>query len=207
MTDNSTSAVCFQWLGDYVDLTRDDITLEEMNSAFTLRLIGGIIFVVILMTIGAIGNIHVIYIYGWKFKPSSYRIFVLWLSFIDAANFGLCAPLLIDYLLKPVTYESVPMCKIFRFLLYACAICSACALVVIAIDRCNKILRPLKQPMTRRTVKILCGACVVIAVLFSWPTLLLFTVTDSPTGIPGLIVGFLGISWNKIILYMSACEA
>ncbi|KAK3087458.1 hypothetical protein FSP39_006159 [Pinctada imbricata] len=186
---SSGALKCHSWITQYLNISRKDITLEELNSVFVLRLLGGITFVSLLAVIGLVGNIHVIYIFGWKFaKSTDYKVFVLWLGWIDIAATSVNAPMLLYYLFKPLTFESDFLCKTFRFLQYLCAICSNCALVVIAINRCLKILRPLRLPTTPITAKRNCGISLVIAVCLSWPAIPLFSVVNSPTGIEGVTV-------------------
>lgn len=178
---------CHVWVKDFLPSDRN-ITLEFANQILVTRLIGGIIFLGFLIVIGLVGNAHVIYIYTRKFKNSNYRIYVLWLAILDIFNCCVTAPLVITYLCFPVTFQSDAFCKIYRFVLYFVSICSTCALVVIATDRCRKVTRPLGSQITTPQARLMCAACVGVSLLLSWPALVLYGITDEPTGIPGLMV-------------------
>ncbi|KAK3087209.1 hypothetical protein FSP39_003130 [Pinctada imbricata] len=180
--------VCHVWVKEHLEFNQSkNVTLPEVNKILVLRMLGGIIFLSSLIVIGLFGNIHVLYVYSRKYKNSNYRIYVLWLAVLDILNCTVSAPLVIAYLFHPVTFPSDLFCKVFRFLLYFCSVCSTSALVVIAIDRCRKVLKPLKRQITTTQAKKLCVLCLIVAVLLSWPAVFLYGLTEAPTGIPGLV--------------------
>lgn len=187
MSGDDLNLTCHTWVKDYLPRDRN-ITLELANQILVTRLIGGVIFLAILIVIGLVGNAHVIYVYTRKFKNSNYRIYVLWLAILDIFNCSVSAPLVIIYLCNAVTFQSEVFCKTYRFILYFASICSTCALVVIAIDRCRKVTRPLGTQITTSQARLMCAACLGISLLLSWPALVLYGITDEPTGIPGLMV-------------------
>lgn len=184
---NSQNLTCHTWIKEYLPSDRN-ITLEFANQILVTRLIGGIIFVGILIVIGLVGNAHVIYVYSRKFKNSNYRIYVLWLAILDIFNCSVSAPMVVIYLCYPVTFQTEAFCKIYRFILYFASICSTCALVVIAIDRCRKVTAPLGIQITSVQARLLCSSCFVVSAVLSWPALILYRITEEPTGIPGLTV-------------------
>ena len=204
-TDN-TSVIeypqCHEWVHRYIDANAtSSVTLDDVNRVLTLRLLGGIIFLSSLIVIGLFGNVHVLYVYCRKYKKSNYRIYVLWLAILDILNCTITAPLVIFYLFTPVVYPNDIFCKIFRFMLYFFAMCSTSALVVIAVDRCRKVLKPLKRQITTTQAKKLCVLCLLVALVLSWPAIVLFGLTDAPTGIPGLLVSHNCI-WIKLHVYL-----
>lgn len=201
MSGDDLNLTCHTWVKDYLPRDRN-ITLELANQILVARLIGGVIFLAILIVIGLVGNAHVIYVYTRKFKNSNYRIYVLWLAILDIFNCSVSAPLVIIYLCNAVTFQSEVLCKTYRFILYFASICSTCALVVIAIDRCRKVTRPLGTQITTSQARLMCAACLGISSLLSWPALVLYGITDEPTGIPGLM-GFRCLASGKTLQHLA----
>ncbi|OWF38818.1 Growth hormone secretagogue receptor type 1 [Mizuhopecten yessoensis] len=205
-TENKLVPVCYQWMQDTLD--KPDVTLVDINNKLILRFIGGITFLAIICIVGLIGNNLVIFIYFRRFRKSNYRIYVLWLAILDIVNCTVSAPLVIIYMLFPVTFPSDIFCKVFRFILYFLSMMSTSALVVIAIDRCRKVLHPLRRQISTNQAKFLCFISVIISLALSWPAPILFGLSDVQTGVPGL-TGFRCITANKykktlyMILYSS----
>jgi hypothetical protein len=50
--------------------------LQDLNYEEAKQYIGGVVFVSIIMIIGIIGNLHVLYVYSFRMKPSNHRIFI-----------------------------------------------------------------------------------------------------------------------------------
>lgn len=175
---------CYEWMGHV--LRNPNVTLQEINDHLILRFLGGITLLAVLLIIGLIGNAHVIYIYLRKFKNSNYRLYVLWLAMLDILNCCVGAPLVIVYLMYPVTFPSEIFCKIYRFVLYYLAVASTCALVVIAIDRCRKVWKPLGRQITTKQARTMCVVSALISVMFCFPAPILYGNSTVETGIPGL---------------------
>lgn len=176
--------LCHTWMMDVY--MRQNVTLEEVNDRLILRFLGGIVFLSLVIILGIVGNGHVLLIYYRKFKPTNYRIYVIWLAMIDLFNCVICAPFVIYYLLHPVNYPSELFCKIFRFILYFCGVSSTASLVPIAMDRGKKVLMPLKKQISTTHAKVMCVLSLLVGLVFSWPAPILFGINTEPTGIPGL---------------------
>jgi type IV secretory pathway TrbL component len=77
----------------------------QVNEKLVLRFLGGMSLVCFLISIGLVGNAHVLYIYTRIFKPgSNYRIFVIFLAMLDVFNLAVSAPMVVYYLVHPVTF-------------------------------------------------------------------------------------------------------
>ena len=114
----------------------DDIKeLEDLNYEEAKQFIGGVVFVSIIMIIGIIGNLHVLYVYSFRMKPSNHRIFILTLAVLDLLTCVIGMPFIIMDLRNPLTFTMVTACKVLRFVIYFICITSAFMLAVIAIDR------------------------------------------------------------------------
>ncbi|XP_052092304.1 growth hormone secretagogue receptor type 1-like [Mytilus californianus] len=143
--------------------------LEELNHEEAKQYVGGIIFVTIIMIIGIIGNLHVLFVYTFRMKPSNHRIFILSLAVLDMITCTVGMPFIIVDLRNPLTFTMISACKVLRFVNYFICISSALILTIIAIDRYRKICVPLGKQISRRIAKILILVCLGISMVLSWP--------------------------------------
>ncbi|VDH95120.1 Hypothetical predicted protein [Mytilus galloprovincialis] len=148
--------------------------LEELNYEQTKQNVGGIIFVTIIMITGIIGNLHVLFVYTFRMKPSNHRIFILSLAVLDMITCIVGMPFIIVDLRNPLTFTMVSACKVLRFVNYFICISSALILTVIAIDRYRMICVPLGKQISRQKAKILIVVCIGLSIVLSWPAPVLF---------------------------------
>lgn len=176
---------CHTWI--YSISAQQILTLTDINERLVYRFLGGIVLVAVLICIGLVGNFHVLYFYKRILKSaSSYRIFVIFLAILDVFNLAISAPMVLYYLFHPVTFYSDIFCKIFRFIMYFANVASTCALIAIAVDRGQKTLTPLRNRIQPWQAKVMCIISLMLALLLSWPTPILYGVQNVPTGIPNL---------------------
>ena len=152
----------------------DVITLEELNAEEAAVYVGGVVFVSILMVLGIIGNLHVIFVYGFRMKPSNHRIFILCLGVLDLTTCCIGMPFVLVDLRKPFTFFMVPACKILRFINYFMCTASAWTLLVIAVDRYRKICVPLGKQMSLTVAKAIIVVVMGVSLLMSWPAPVLY---------------------------------
>ncbi|CAC5369289.1 CCKAR [Mytilus coruscus] len=152
----------------------DNKGLEELNNEEANQNIGGIIFVTIIMIIGIIGNLHVLFVYIFRMKPSNHRIFILSLAVLDLITCIIGMPFIIVDLRNPLTFTRISACKVLRFVNYFICISSALILTIIAIDRYRKICVPLGKQISRQKAKILIVVCIGISLVLSWPAPVLY---------------------------------
>ncbi|XP_063422829.1 growth hormone secretagogue receptor type 1-like [Mytilus trossulus] len=148
--------------------------LEELNYEEAKQYVGGVIFVTIIMIIGLIGNLHVLFVYTFRMKPSNHRIFILSLAVLDMITCIVGMPFIIVDLRNPLTFTMVSACKVLRFVNYFICISSALILTVIAIDRYRKICVPLGRQISRRIAKVLILVCLGTSMVLSWPAPVLY---------------------------------
>lgn len=111
------------------------LSLDELNHEEAKQYVGGVVFVTLIMTIGIIGNSHVLFVYAFRMKPSNHRIFILTLAVLDMITCIIGMPFIVVDLRNPLTFTMVSACKVLRFVNYFICISSALILTVIAIDR------------------------------------------------------------------------
>ncbi|XP_063407848.1 neuropeptide Y receptor type 6-like [Mytilus trossulus] len=184
---------CYPWVED--EFLGRNYTLDDVNSVVMRRNYAGITFLGIVIVLGLIGNGHVLYVFSKRtYKSNSikdsihvnYRIFILWLSVLGVIQCAVVSPLLIVYLVYPVTYPSNVLCKIFRFIVYFVPEAISLTLIAIAIDRYLVICRTFENKLTEKHSKLMCLATMIVSLVFSWPAPIVFGNGETETGIPGL---------------------
>ncbi|XP_071156966.1 cholecystokinin receptor type A-like isoform X1 [Mytilus edulis] len=155
-------------------MVNEGMLLEELNQEEAKQYVGGIIFVTFLMIIGIIGNLHVLFVYTFRIKPSNHRIFILSLAVLDMITCIVGMPFIIVDLRNPLTFTMVSACKVLRFVNYFICTSSALILTVIAIDRYRKICVPLGKQISKRIAKVLILVCLGTSMVLSWPAPVLY---------------------------------
>ncbi|XP_060066311.1 cholecystokinin receptor type A-like [Ylistrum balloti] len=158
------------------------VSIDDLNHDEVMERIGAIIIVGFLSFVGVVGNLHVLYIYGTKFKKTNQRIFILFLGYLDLFTCVVGMPFIISDLLLPLKFTSGIACKVLRFTNYFTGGSSAFLLVVIAIERYRKICHPLESQMTIKGAKVTSVLALGLAILLSWPAAILYGFSTVDTG-------------------------
>ncbi|XP_053402763.1 uncharacterized protein LOC123550516 [Mercenaria mercenaria] len=86
------------------------------------------------MVLGIVGNVHVLYVYIFRMKPTSHRIFIIVLAMLDLLSCAVSMPFITADMFQRLTFTAATACKILRFFLYFFAGSSGLLLLPIAID-------------------------------------------------------------------------
>ncbi|XP_045165561.1 trace amine-associated receptor 4-like [Mercenaria mercenaria] len=156
----------------------------ELYDILAERLVGGVVFVSVLMITGLIGNLHVLLVYMFRMKSSNHRIFILFLGVLDFLASCLAMPFTVITLRQPETFTKTPTCKLYWFVNYFLCSASGLALLAIAIERYRKICVPLGWQLTRRVATLSCVIILLVTTATSWPVLILVGTTTVPTATP-----------------------
>jgi hypothetical protein len=108
---------------------------SELYNVLAERLIGGVVFVSILMVIGCAGNIVVLLVYTFRMKASNHRIFIVFLGLLDFLASSIAMPFTVVTFRQPEILRKTPTCKLYWFANYFICSASGLALLVIAIER------------------------------------------------------------------------
>ena len=167
----------------YLPLTHN-WTLRQVNYEQVKILIPSIIFSVMLMVMGVLGNSLVIYVYWKRFKSSTHRCFILTLAVCDVITSSIGMPFLIVDMLYPYMFTNVLACRTFRFVNYLTSCISICTLFLIAIERYRKICRPLEGQITISQSKqwIPCFAC-MFGTAMALPSIFMYGHSTIYTGV------------------------
>ncbi|XP_061166067.1 delta-type opioid receptor-like [Saccostrea echinata] len=144
----------------------DDNLLNKWNEELSNVLLPNSVFLAICIAVGFIGNVLVIFIYGFKLRGAKERYFIPILALADLLAVTETSGFNISYNFNPVEYDRELLCKWGWFFGYLTAMVSIFLLVVIAIQRYLKICRPFAKQMSLKwkRVAVLCS-CVLAAVL------------------------------------------
>lgn len=162
----------------------DDI-LWELNNKKVVLLLPVIIYVLLSVTIGLIGNSFVCYIYTYRLRRSPSRVFILFLSVLDLISCLVGSSSELSDLFQPYVFTATWSCKLLRFGLSVTIIAACFTLICVAFDRYYKVCKPLKA-FPNKKVKILCIVVAVISFVLSSPALFIFGLKTVETNVTGL---------------------
>ncbi|XP_052069008.1 kappa-type opioid receptor-like [Mytilus californianus] len=163
-------------------------SLKDINDAEAKQRLPTIIYLAFLVTFGVIGNSLVLFIYGFKYKPSNLRCYVLCLAVLDLTACCISMPSEIVDNAYPHMFYSEGFCKFSRFIGDISKLGSAFVLTVMAVGRYRKICFPFSEDMSLKTAKIMCVVAISVSVLLSWPTA--FIQGQTVEHFPGNITGY-----------------
>ncbi|XP_060583412.1 muscarinic acetylcholine receptor M4-like [Ruditapes philippinarum] len=175
---------------DLIQLNLTNITenVDENNILYEYNLkefkakLPAIIYTSILMLIGTPGNVIVLYVYFFKWRKSTSRMFILFLTALDLINCMTTLPMEIYIMIYSVILDKPWLCKVTRFSTYILNSSSAAILVAIAIDRFRRICRPHGPQFSAQRSKYMCIGCILIALTITWPSLLFYGTRTIPLG-------------------------
>ncbi|XP_076469231.1 uncharacterized protein LOC143299733 [Babylonia areolata] len=161
------------------------VVLERLNHERAVYFLPAVVWVLLLMMVGVVGNVLVIYVYRRRFKRTSSNYFILTMAVFDLVACLIGLPTEVYDLMKPFTFYSEFGCKLLRatenFTIYG----SVVVLVEIAFDRYFKICRPLMM-VSLFKIKVLCAVAVLTAFLMAIPSSILFGINRIDTPAPGI---------------------
>ena len=166
--------------GTYFDTT--SLHLETFNDEIFTSYLPAVIYTAVLMMVGTPGNAIVIYIYRFKWRRCTSRVFIISLAILDFINCISTLPMEI-YIMRYSVMLDIPLvCKMSRCLTYTMNSASAMILVGIAVDRFKRICKPFTPAFSVVNSKHICIASVFISVGITWPALVLYGTRDIQIG-------------------------
>jgi hypothetical protein len=105
-------------------------------------------------------------------KRTNHRVCILFLSTLYIINVSLVAgPFQLEELGIMHLFQGQTLCKLFSSFAYSINVSEVFILTVVTIDRYWKICKPLDKQMTEQQTLIVCGACVLLSLVFATPLL------------------------------------
>lgn len=160
--------------------------LKRENANEAKALVPVTVYLVMLMIIGVIGNAIVLYVYKYRFRRSTSRIFILCLAIFDMITCLLGMPYHIIDMLYPYMFVWDTTCKVMSFSLTFTILSSIFILNLIAIDRYRKICKPFEKQLSGMGSKILSYVIVLVALICAIPMLFMYGSADIATRIANL---------------------
>ncbi|KAK7115121.1 orexin/Hypocretin receptor type 1-like [Littorina saxatilis] len=151
----------------------DKDLLQCLNDEKAFLYIPVIVFLGVLVITGTIGNTLVLCVYWRKAYKASSHYFILSLAILDLFSCLVGLPTEIADLRFPYLFDMPIACKLLRFTHSSTIIASSSILIQVAFDRYYRICR-LGQQFSVKKAKLLCVMAILLGVLTSWPSCLLF---------------------------------
>ena len=159
-------------------------TLEELNGEQRKLQIPSMVCTSLLMIIGVTGNLSVLFIFFFKFKPSNHRCFMLTLGIFDTVMCTAGMPFLIVDMVYPFMFTNILACKMLRFMNYYISLVSINVLFLIALERFRKICQPLKPQLpVSLAKKFILIIVIVIGPVLSIPAFKMYGRNTVDTGV------------------------
>ncbi|XP_046574614.1 LOW QUALITY PROTEIN: uncharacterized protein LOC124282627 [Haliotis rubra] len=151
-----------------------DVYLRRYDNEFALQVLVAILFLVVLMLTGLLGNTLVFYVYAFKFKHSTTRCYILALAVFDLISCVISIPVEITDMRFNYTFGQYGFCKIMRVFVTFSSMSSGAVLVAVAVDRYKKICRPFKRQTTPFVAKVAIMICSLVSFILSLPAAILY---------------------------------
>lgn len=151
-----------------------DVIVKKMNAEIVNAYFPVIIYLIISMVIGAIGNVFVTLIYYHKFYTTSTKIFIITLSICDFLTCTICIPMELTVLYYSYVFYSDVACRVIRFCVSAAITASSMTVFVIAVDRYLLICKPFTKKISVRNAKKILIVLIISSFFISIPALILF---------------------------------
>ena len=134
-----------------------------------------LVFTLIYMIVGFIGNFVVIYIFTCQWKLTKTTVFILTLAIVDIFSCMFNMPIEAVMLWQPLDFDHDKLCKISRYTTFFASAGSSFVLVAIAIDRYLMVCRPFKSrelgvPYAKKS----CIVAVLLGIALTWPSLIFY---------------------------------
>ncbi|XP_041377013.1 orexin receptor type 2-like [Gigantopelta aegis] len=147
--------------------------LRELNDAKATLYLPVIVFLGVLVVVGTLGNLLVCGVYWNKQYKASSHYFILSLALLDLFTCLIGVPTEIADLRFPYMFYAPAACKLLRFVHSSTIIASSTILIEVAFDRYFRICKLGRQYSVKKA-KLLCMLAIVLGILTSWPSCLLF---------------------------------
>ncbi|KAL4238665.1 hypothetical protein ACF0H5_003372 [Mactra antiquata] len=148
--------------------------LNQYNNEAFIYNLPAIIYTGIMMMLGLPGNMIVFYIYFFKWRRSTSRIFILFLAALDSLNCGTTLPMEIYIMRNTLKLDHPFLCKLSRYSTYTLNCSSALILLGIAADRFKRICRPYQRAFSEGQSKKICLAAIIFSMATTWASLILY---------------------------------
>ncbi|XP_014771901.1 kappa-type opioid receptor [Octopus bimaculoides] len=166
--------------------TEYSVTIEELNRQQVLIRIPSTILVILTMTIGFVGNILTVYVYGFRLKLSPTYLFVVMLACVDLILCAIVSPGRIVQNVYPMMTTWDVLCKNHMCLSVFTGLCNCGFLVSISVDRYRKVCQPLKSQLSMKCAKIITASILIFSTIQGSIALLYYGSIKKSTNYPDI---------------------
>ena len=156
------------------DIMLESFYLQKLNEKMLQIQLPAIIYTGILMIVGLPGNFIVIYVYFFKWRRSTSRMFILFLALLDLINCMTTLPMEIFLMRYSVMLDIPFVCKLSRFSTFTMNSASALILLGIAVDRFKRICKPYQKTFSESISKYISVGAIVLSVTLTCPAMILY---------------------------------
>ncbi|CAG2220136.1 unnamed protein product [Mytilus edulis] len=167
------------------NITNSKELLRTLNDKLALRYLPVIIYMFVLIFTGLFGNVLVIIVYVRKKTKSSLDFFIINLAALDLLTVVIGMPTEIADLRYPIMFNAPIACKALRTVESLSINSSIVTLMVVAIDRHNRICRYGKQ-MTIQNTKRICIIAIAVGIVTCLTGSHCSGMKTKDVGIPGM---------------------
>ncbi|KAL3880562.1 hypothetical protein ACJMK2_032793 [Sinanodonta woodiana] len=162
-------------------------SMEEIRDEYFKVIIPVLVFSVFAMTVGTLGNCLVLYIYKFKYRQSNHRYFIICLAACDLTGSLIGIPFLIAEMTLTYFYCTTA-CKISRYLSHFGGFCSACIIIIIAIERYLNMCKANGKQISYNMAKRFSYFSIMFGIFAALPSALLYGHNSVQTEIHNLTV-------------------
>ena len=171
-----------------------DYVLWTLNEhAYRDRFVPATIFIGCMILIGATGNGLVLCVYKSGQRASTANFFIFSLSVVDFLICFIVMPFRIFDMRFPLMYGFTWLCKMYELIEISLSMIAVSMMICIAVDRYLIVSKPLKRFDNQKLRRILV-ICVIVGILCSTPTLIVYGHSSVKTKIPGLVGNTCGVA-------------
>ncbi|XP_053402631.1 uncharacterized protein LOC128557952 [Mercenaria mercenaria] len=143
--------------------------------------IGAIILVLTSFFFGIVGNVHVLFVYTFRMKATSHRIFIIALAVLDLMSCTVGMPFAAADMFHRYAFNAQIACRILRFFMYFVGgslqdffFYLLQLIGYFLIFRYLKTCRPFGEQINPYRAKLLCAVVLIFCVLSFWPIPVLY---------------------------------
>lgn len=152
--------------------------INDINLDFLQNNVISLIFLILCFVTGLVGNVAVLLVYHRHFNPTNYKIYVLFLAYIDIV---FCVSTLPFYILNISFHNTFvwdAVCRMGCFMTTLLSLASLVILVIVAIDRYIVVRKPMRGKLSQKHAVKSCTTALVLAGILSWYSILLYGVRE-----------------------------
>ena len=155
-------------------MDQTNITVDILNERMLRKLLPVTMFIILELIIAFFGNCLILCVYLRAYPNGNFRYFVFFLSIYDMTSCFTTLPGEVYAHFNWYNYKFDWVCKVKSFFNVFTAWGPAFTLVLLAVDRCLKICRPLHNQMRTGLAKKLCILGIFLSFCMSFPILFLW---------------------------------